>query len=334
MERYAGGEEIKEGIDGELIAQVMHHTFNCARLRNYLYSEQVLMNYGQRTIRLEKEHASRPVKRVVAFERFLRNISFCSGLDVCVHDYRSNMTLLNGKALMSPDMYKHTHPFCVNVKKDNQAHRACERCDFNEANEKAARFKKPFIKECHAGVVEMVVPLVASNTYLATVFLGPAQLTTSSGPNRHRAVPIISTEKLTSFGEVIAFQSDYAAEMAEMLARQTIPKKIRSEYVFNAIHYIHTHFDEPCTVEAVAKYVAVSPSRFAHLFTEEMGVAFHKYLTTFRIDKARRLLTHSLQEIGDIAEATGFCNQNYFSNIFKANTGVSPSGYRKKSRIP
>ena len=106
MERYAGGEEIKEGIDGELIAQVMHHTFNCARLRNYLYSEQVLMNYGQRTIRLEKEHASRPVKRVVAFERFLRNISFCSGLDVCVHDYRSNMTLLNGKALMSPDMYK------------------------------------------------------------------------------------------------------------------------------------------------------------------------------------------------------------------------------------
>ena len=109
MERYAGGEEIKEGIDGELIAQVMHHTFNCARLRNYLYSEQVLMNYGQRTIRLEKEHASRPVKRVVAFERFLRNISFCSGLDVCVHDYRSNMTLLNGKALMSPDMYKHTH---------------------------------------------------------------------------------------------------------------------------------------------------------------------------------------------------------------------------------
>jgi two-component system response regulator YesN len=48
-----------------------------------------------------------------------------------------------------------------------------------------------------------------------------------------------------------------------------------------------------------------------------------------RIDRAKELLDFTDKSIAEIAEASGFSNQNYFTRTFKKITGMTPSHYRK-----
>ena len=53
------------------------------------------------------------------------------------------------------------------------------------------------------------------------------------------------------------------------------------------------------------------------------------YVVTARINRAKPLLQESNLSIKTIAEQTGFKTPYYFSRMFKARTGFSPSQYRR-----
>jgi two-component system response regulator YesN len=67
-------------------------------------------------------------------------------------------------------------------------------------------------------------------------------------------------------------------------------------------------------------------------FMKETRQKFSNYLTTQRIQKAKQLLLEgSTEQIQCVAEKVG-CGNNpqYFSQIFKKHTGMSPSAYIKQ----
>ena len=51
-----------------------------------------------------------------------------------------------------------------------------------------------------------------------------------------------------------------------------------------------------------------------------------------RIDRAKELLDFTDESIADIAEASGFSDQNYFARTFKKVTGMTPTQYRNIGR--
>ena len=53
------------------------------------------------------------------------------------------------------------------------------------------------------------------------------------------------------------------------------------------------------------------------------------YITQLRIRYACDLLKSGKYKIGDIAEEVGYKNVYYFSKVFKAQTGSTPSEYKK-----
>ena len=57
------------------------------------------------------------------------------------------------------------------------------------------------------------------------------------------------------------------------------------------------------------------------------------YLTNLRIEKAKSMLLTTIS-IRKVAEQTGFPDQMYFSRVFRASTGLTPSQYRQKNRDP
>ena len=66
-------------------------------------------------------------------------------------------------------------------------------------------------------------------------------------------------------------------------------------------------------------------------FVRETGEKFSKYLTDARIQRAKSLLADGdVEKIQFIAEQVG-CGNNpqYFSQIFKKNTGMTPSAYAR-----
>ena len=55
---------------------------------------------------------------------------------------------------------------------------------------------------------------------------------------------------------------------------------------------------------------------------------FSDYLKSVRIKNAQLLLRDGSRSMSDIAELVGFANQNYFTKVFKKDTGMTPSQYR------
>lgn len=64
------------------------------------------------------------------------------------------------------------------------------------------------------------------------------------------------------------------------------------------------------------------------LFCNEMGVGFTKYLSDFRLKKAKILLRETELNINEIANMTGFATANYFVRVFKKQENCTPKEYR------
>mgnify|MGYP004731876953 FL=1 len=54
------------------------------------------------------------------------------------------------------------------------------------------------------------------------------------------------------------------------------------------------------------------------------------YITLYRIQKAKELLRDLQNKVYDIAYQTGFNDARYFSQVFKKETGFTPTQYREK----
>ena len=60
-----------------------------------------------------------------------------------------------------------------------------------------------------------------------------------------------------------------------------------------------------------------------------MGINLVDYLTQPKIEQAKTKLLNSSDQIQEISEQLGYANAYYFTNVFKKNTGMTPSKYRK-----
>ena len=96
-----------------------------------------------------------------------------------------------------------------------------------------------------------------------------------------------------------------------------------------AIEIIHQNYAEDIGLESVAAQVYLSSCYFSYLFKKTTGVNFLKYLTTYRVERAKDLLRTTSLRIGEICERVGYSNRSYFCQIFRNHCGMSPVQYRE-----
>ena len=106
-----------------------------------------------------------------------------------------------------------------------------------------------------------------------------------------------------------------------------------SEFIEKVMQYVEENISNPnVTLKWISEnYLFMNVDYVSKRFIKETGQKFSNYLTGLRIQKAKQLLEegHS-EQIQWIAEQVG-CGNNpqYFSQIFKKNTGLTPSAYAK-----
>ena len=87
------------------------------------------------------------------------------------------------------------------------------------------------------------------------------------------------------------------------------------------------------TVSECAAFCNMSKVHFIRVFKRTTGVPPMQFMLQIRIDRAKELLDFTDKSIGEIAEASGFHDQNYFARTFKKITGMSPSQFRKTRKV-
>lgn len=88
--------------------------------------------------------------------------------------------------------------------------------------------------------------------------------------------------------------------------------------------------DEALSVREISEHVHLSASYVCTYFKNETGQTLNQYLTAYRMEKAKQLLSDPRNQIADISDQVGYSNGNYFSKSFKKIVGLSPSEYREK----
>ncbi len=99
-----------------------------------------------------------------------------------------------------------------------------------------------------------------------------------------------------------------------------------------AMEYMQYHFDQPLTLEDIARQAHLSVSRLSHLFKEQVGITVIEYLTNIRINQAKHRLIAGDRNCTQICFEVGYNNQSYFTRIFKQVVGMTPRQFRQENR--
>jgi len=102
------------------------------------------------------------------------------------------------------------------------------------------------------------------------------------------------------------------------------PQRAMDDRIARALAFVRASDARGLALERVAREVFLSPSRFAHLFTEEVGLPFRRYLLW-------RKLTRAIDEFGrgatlsGAAHAAGFSDSAHLTRTFYQMFGIPPS---------
>lgn len=103
-----------------------------------------------------------------------------------------------------------------------------------------------------------------------------------------------------------------------------------STHVNDMIEYIRLNYQNNIGLNDIAKNSSLNASYISTLFKKETGMNLVTYINRIRIYVACRYMIISEKMPTQVYEHVGFNNYNNFYSIFKANTGLTPTQFRKK----
>ena len=102
-----------------------------------------------------------------------------------------------------------------------------------------------------------------------------------------------------------------------------IPSRIK-EVVKRNLHDPEFHIQQLCYILNFSQsYLYQVCKRYFHC-------SLQQYITTSRMEKAKKMLTETAIKIKDVALAVGYADWIQFSKTFKKNVGITPLEYRKR----
>lgn len=214
--------------------------------------------------------------------------------------------------------------------------------------QKAFELKKGYYYICHAGLYDMVIPIIINNNHIATMICGQLLPSPPSNEGFKKFLPLanrynipieklkeayfqspfIDEGKLIALLDLLCFFSDYFCEIGVKLKYDQ--DRLLQNEIYNAKLYIDKNFENSIKLVDVANHVNLSQAYLSKLFKEEMNISFTEYLNQLRIDKAINLLKNTNEQIKKIAKSVGYNNFIHFNRMFNRIVKCSPRKYRKK----
>lgn len=103
----------------------------------------------------------------------------------------------------------------------------------------------------------------------------------------------------------------------------------KDELIYEAVNIIHKELATPWNIEKLARRLGVSRTLFIERFKNAVGETPMKYITQWRMTKARYLLKKTDLPLPQISEKVGYYSETAFNRAFKQICGISPGKFRQ-----
>ncbi|MEA9390229.1 AraC family transcriptional regulator [Acerihabitans sp. TG2] len=108
---------------------------------------------------------------------------------------------------------------------------------------------------------------------------------------------------------------------------------VTMDFVDRAKFHIEENILKNLTLDDIAAKSFVSPCYLSRAFKKITGIGFSNYISNRKISIAKSLLQFSDLKVNTIALELSYQDANYFCRIFKKETGMAPSDYRKMGSL-
>lgn len=162
------------------------------------------------------------------------------------------------------------------------------------------------------------------------------------GENREkeRIVSLLNT-MLAEFGKGEAqnenLQCGYLYQLLFAVANGNntyVPHNRPDERITKIIQYINENYNHISDIEQIAERFFISKYHLCRFFRKNLGIPLVSYVNTIKVREACALMKSGKHSMTQIAMLCGFNSSSYFCKVFKKETGISPSEYRKKRKYP
>ncbi len=263
------------------------------------------------------------------------------GTNLSYHDYSGGRLA----DVLGAERRNHTNAFCSAVKpRSSPGENACTRCDIGMVQARLSSGCGAFLKQCHAGVCELVLPVRTGSQLTGALFVGPFLWDTDQplpeGALVQRAVRRRSQRverersRLPVLGPVRVGDTQSLCELLllgvarEMAEHDSVAP--RAGYHERIDVFLRAHSADPVRLGDLAKALFLSESRTSSLVRRHFSMTFPELLTEHRLVHAKRLLAGSHLTAAAVARAVGFVDPTYFHRVFHRHEGLSPLQYRRR----
>lgn len=233
--------------------------------------------------------------------------------------------------------------FCNFIQKHSPyEYQACVRCD-KDACKNALATGETKIYKCRHGLVEAISPLYSFGALTGFLMMGQV-LDEAEGSNNiistlvrmgktdfesrsmSAAIPTVKNSMINHYVHILTICAQYLTlSNAITNTKPTVPELV--------LRYISEHYRERITIKDICDALKYSKSTVLTSFKKEYRTTVNSYINNMRLNEAKKLLENGNRTINEIALLTGFSDQSYFSKVFSAKYGASPSEYRKRGDI-
>lgn len=134
-----------------------------------------------------------------------------------------------------------------------------------------------------------------------------------------------SLYKQSSTEQVLAWLQEFTQHLAALFNERR--KDYKNHIVTNVRRYITEHISERLSLNEVAAVFGISPNYLSQLFGKYNDTGFSEYVSTCKVNEAKRLLGEEHLKVYEVADRLGYDSAFYFSKVFKRIEGISPTDY-------
>ena len=148
--------------------------------------------------------------------------------------------------------------------------------------------------------------------------------------------PTPETELIATIEEAMRTVEKSPKVQRELLNEQMLEEETNENVRLSAVtekirHYIDSHYKEDISLQDVAGAMNYSDAYFCKIFKQCFGKGFIVYLSEYRVEKAKELLSDVAINIKNVSQEVGYRDSNYFAKVFKRIVGETPTEYRIQS---
>lgn len=236
---------------------------------------------------------------------------------------------------------------CSYLRENKAFDLACKKCD-KEHMLIASKRKKPLVYTCHAGIYEIISPLVIDDTIVGYLFFSHI-LNYESYSSAYKTIKLnLSKYQLkcdeNKVKELLVklplFNDEYlkaAASFLEETALYFITRRLaymKNEGLAKKIDkYIKDNLSLDLTVSSLCKEFYIGKTTLYSIMSSYYSDSLAHHIKTLRINKAKEMLLENTNlKISTIALQVGFNDYSHFINVFSNEVGVTPKRYRSLNK--